>query len=192
MRKSNLYSFIKTKFIQEESVLIQRSYLVCISVCVYALKLTIRKIILFVNHSSPFPCHWLKLHSFSCISTCSRVWWIKRAMSKVVLIAQALLEAFLHSETQKTLNGVRGLYWEVLSFRTFRWFTHCAETLSCTDKFINLSSFQLWEHHRALVSFSCLEQIAQETRQTSEFTDLSLVHLCRTVLANYFYKILYT
>ena len=65
---------------------------VCVCVCVCVAKLTIRKIILFVNHCSPFPCHWLKLHSFSCISTCSRVWWIKRAMSKVVLIAHALLE----------------------------------------------------------------------------------------------------
>lgn len=155
-------------------------------------KLTIRKIILLVNHCSPFPCHWLKLHSFSCISTCSRVWWIKRPMSKVVLIAQALLEAFLHSETQKTLNGVRGLYWEVLSFRTFRWFTPCVETLSSTDEFMSSSSFQLWEYHKHLSISVAFNNCPGNQANVRVYWLVLSASLYSTVLANYFYKILYT
>lgn len=142
MRMSNLLCAISAKQIYlSRSILIQRSNLVYMFLCMYFTYMhthmyATRKI-LFINYSSPFLCHW---HSFSCINTCLGAWQIKRAMSKVVLIAQALLELFLHSETQKTLNGVRGLYWEVLPFRTLsRWFTYYGETLSCTDEFMSPS-----------------------------------------------------
>lgn len=66
-------------------------------------------------------------------------------------------------------------WWEVLSFRTgSRWFTHCAETLSGTDEFTSPSSFQLWEHYRALVNFSCLEQFPRKPGKC-QFTYLSLI-----------------
>lgn len=153
--------------------------------------MTIRKFILFINHSSPFLCHWLKLHSFSCISTCSRILWIKRAMSKVVLIAQALLEPFLHSKTQRLWVVSEGCTekcfpLELSADNSLTVQKHCLVQMS-SRVHLHSNCESIADHLSVLVALNN----CPGNRETSEFTNLSSVYLCRIVLADNFYKVLY-